>query len=376
MIKSLKIKGYRAFKEFEMTDLGRVNLLVGRNNTGKTSILEGLYILASDAAPIALWNVLARRGEQVTPEPQPNRPVQAEADISHLFHGHEIAPNTELSISTTNDKPAKSITYRIDMASPAEYVQLFSSVSDEGPISRLALWISGTPDYKLPPLPLSKLGLLRGDVLQHFLNLNFPPRKGESAAQLITSESLSINQILQGWNSIVLTPDEERVVAALRILEKNVERIAQVQVGAVQIFGGALPLPSRGGFFLRLKGSDKRIPIGSFGDGMWRMLALSVALVRARNSILLIDEIDTGFHYSVMSDMWKLVSEASELFNVQVFATTHSYDCVHSLASICEPSDAETGRITIQRIEPEKNKAVAFTGSQIKMVAERNIEVR
>ena len=91
MISSLKISGYRAFERFEMTDLGRVNFLVGRNNTGETSILEGLYILASGINMGVLWQVLARRGEQVMPEPNPNRPFQAEVDISHLFHGHEIS---------------------------------------------------------------------------------------------------------------------------------------------------------------------------------------------------------------------------------------------------------------------------------------------
>src|ERR1700686_83457 len=57
MIHSVKISGYRTFNQFEMSGLGRVNLLVGRNNTGKTSILEGLYILASGNNPSALWYV-------------------------------------------------------------------------------------------------------------------------------------------------------------------------------------------------------------------------------------------------------------------------------------------------------------------------------
>ena len=65
--------------------------------------------------------------------------------------------------------------------------------------------------------------------------------------------------------------------------------------------------PTRGGFFVRLKGNEKRIPIGSFGDGIWRMLALSTALVKAKDSLLLVDEIDTGLHHTVMGDMWKLI---------------------------------------------------------------------
>jgi ABC-type branched-subunit amino acid transport system ATPase component len=376
MISSVKIKNYRAFANFEMANLGRVNLLVGRNNTGKTFILEGLFMLASRNNPTALWQVLARRGEQVMPEPQPNRGVQAEADICHLFHGHDIGPGTELSISTTNDKPGRSVKYKIDVAKPEENPQLFAHLADEGLVGpRLALWISGTPEYMMPPIPISALGSLRFDTLQQYINLR-PPRGEGGIAQFITTESLSIGQIIQLWNAIVLTPDEERVTRALQILEKDVERIAQVQIGPMQLLGAGYTFPNRGGFFVRLAGNDKRIPIGSFGDGMWRMLALAVALVRAKDSILLVDEIDTGLHYTVMADMWRLVREAAELFNVQVFATTHSYDCVHSLAKICREVDDAESAITIQRIESNHKKAIPYTEADIRVAAERNIEMR
>ena len=376
MISSLKISGYRAFDRFEMADLGRVNLLVGGNNSGKTSILEGLYILASASNATALWQVLARRGEQIVPEPTSNRGVQAEADVSHLFHGHEISPGTELSLSTTNDSPSRSVKYRIDAVKPEEHPHLVAQFADEGLTGpRLALWISGAPDYALPPLILSRLGTLRVEILQQFINVRSPKSEAGNA-QYVTTESLNVAQISQLWNSIVLTPDEERVIKALQVLEKRVERIAQVQTGLIQYPGQGFLLPSRGGFFVKLADNDQRIPIGSFGDGVWRMLALVVALVRAKDSLLLIDEIDTGLHYTVMEDMWRLVYEAAELFNVQVFATTHSYDCVHSLAAVCRDTSNERGAITIQRIEATKKKATAFTEAQVRLIAEREIEVR
>jgi predicted ATP-dependent endonuclease of OLD family len=77
-----------------------------------------------------------------------------------------------------------------------------------------------------------------------------------------------------------------------------------------------------------------------------------------------------------MADMWKLINEAAELFNVQVFATTHSYDCVHSLARICKEVDDAESEVTIQHIEAGKERAVPFTEAQILAAAERNIETR
>jgi AAA15 family ATPase/GTPase len=64
MIHSANILGYRGFNKFELRELGRLNLLVGRNNSGKSSALEALYLLATAGDPSALWNTLQRRGEQ------------------------------------------------------------------------------------------------------------------------------------------------------------------------------------------------------------------------------------------------------------------------------------------------------------------------
>jgi len=376
MIHSVKIRGYRAFAKFEMGRLGRVNLLVGKNNTGKSSILEALYILATAGDPSTLWQILARRGEQVLSEPSPNRGVQAEIDVAHLFYGHDISAGKELSISTTNETPARSVKYRIDLAKPEEIPHLFSQMADEGPTGpRLALWATGMPDFAMPPIPLSKLGSLRADVMQNYLNLRVQ-KVDTGTTQFVTTESFAVGQIIQLWNSIVLTPDEDRVIRALRIIEKGIERIAQVQTGVTAFPGMGYLFPTRGGFFVRLADNERRIPIGSFGDGLWRLLSLAVAVVRAKDSLLLVDEIDTGLHYTVMADMWKLINEAAELFNVQVFATTHSYDCTHSLAGICKEVEDAKSEITIQRVEAGKERAVPFTEAEILAAAARNIEMR
>lgn len=118
---------------------------------------------------------------------------------------------------------------------------------------------------------------------------------------------------------------------------------------------------------------DQRVPIGSMGDGIWRLLGIALALVRAEGGILLVDEIDTGLHYSVLVDMWNLVFETAKRLDVQVFATTHSRDCYEALAAV-----AQKGRhdISLQRIERGKPLAVAFTESEIREAAARGIEVR
>ncbi|MBC6434711.1 ATP-binding protein, partial [Nostoc sp. HG1] len=135
-------------------------------------------------------------------------------------------------------------------------------------------------------------------------------------------------------------------------------------------------LDSRGGFFVLLSDSNQRVPIGSMGDGIWRILGLALATVCAKDGYLFVDEIDTGLHFTAMSDMWKLIWETAKRLNVQVFATTHNSDCWTSLASIAEQEDATEDGIRIHRIEKGKETSVVFTEPQIVIAAEREIEVR
>jgi AAA15 family ATPase/GTPase len=132
---------------------------------------------------------------------------------------------------------------------------------------------------------------------------------------------------------------------------------------------------NRGGFIAKVKGFEHPIPIGSLGDGMWRMLAMAIAITQCKGGFLLIDEIDTGLHYTVMADMWKLIYNAAKEFDVQVFATTHSNDCVYSLAPVC-PSNADENNVTVQRIEAGKFRAVPYSEIEIKIAAEKGLELR
>src|SRR5579864_4219074 len=121
MISSISIHGYRGFEHFEMPDLGRINLLVGTNNSGKTSILEVVSMLESGGDLPRLWNILWKRGERsirTLPPlsvPEKNSPpaprIVGEADLAHVFYGHEIHPGTRMSIAARNESPQRSLEF-------------------------------------------------------------------------------------------------------------------------------------------------------------------------------------------------------------------------------------------------------------------------
>jgi predicted ATP-dependent endonuclease of OLD family len=109
---------------------------------------------------------------------------------------------------------------------------------------------------------------------------------------------------------------------------------------------------------------------------MRRMLALSLSLARSQNGILLIDEIDTGMHYSIMGDMWLLVADAAKQHNIQVFVTTHSFDCVRGLDWLCRHHPELGSEVALHKIERDLDKAVSLDAEQIKIAVQQDIEVR
>ena len=371
LIREVGIRGFRAFPDFTLHSLGRINLLVGRNNSGKSSILEAIQIASSFGDPYSLWSIMSRRGEQVWDEAgaQPH----TEADVSHLYHGHQANPGTEFSIQQRRESSDDLLIVGVQDAEELEDSQrsLFNRQdADEfaSPLAFKLTWFDGVSPPTFVTLPLSRRGGLSATSLRRLYRT--PPRR--NPIQLITTAALSLAKVVSLFDDIVLTPEEDHVIEALRTIEPSVERIA-IATSRRRATG-----MDRGGVVLKCKGVPQRIPIGSMGDGIWRMLGLALALVRSENGILLVDEIDTGLHFTVMDDMWRLIHRNARRLNVQVFATTHSRDCYESLSAIVCSDDVGHARddVTIQRIEREKKRSVEFSGREIVVAAQRAIEVR
>jgi AAA15 family ATPase/GTPase len=379
MFRSIKIENFRGFKHFELQQLGRINLLVGLNNSGKTSILEAVQLLCSRTNLEPLSEIMLNRGEYFwsDDELRGNR-RNTNLDICHLFFGHEIKPDVRFSISSTNSRLNETLVGSIEVLNEdsATQVSLFDLVSEDVNLPNLRQFNikskESSASFELSVDGGVPLYPARGMMPVAVSRLSSKDLKIESfRTQFISSSSLSIDKTAELFDQIVLTPNESLVEEALQIIEPEIERIALVRSERTR-----LSTNNRGGFIIRLRNSDQRIPIGSMGDGVWRILALALAIVCAKGGVLLVDEIDTGLHFSTMSKMWKLIWETARKLDVQVFATTHNSDCWTSLAMIAEETENTEDEISIQRIERDKQRAVAFTRQEIVIAAERGIEVR
>jgi hypothetical protein len=371
MIHAVNIKGYRGFTNFAMRDLGQVNLLVGRNNSGKTSALEALYLLSTAGDAPAFWQLCTRRGERFIDTPDSRYGPSMEIDISHLFTGHELIVGNQFQIIATNESPERTLTVIIAEPTDREQQDRLPPLFDSAtlPRLRLALNVKSSPPATSRTISLTRQGGITSDSIEA------PTRRTARASQraatlpvhFISTESLGGNELIALWDKIQLTPSEQLVLEALKFVDPAIE---QIRAAATMYYGG------KGGFIIKRSGVSLPFPLGTLGDGAWRMLAMAIVLTQCAGGMLFVDEIDTGFHYTVMEDMWKLIFSAAKEFNVQVFATTHSYDCVNALAAICHSNIETNSQVTIQRIEAERDSATPYSEAEIKAAAERQIEVR
>jgi hypothetical protein len=369
MLKSLRIENFRCFQTFELQQLGLLNLLVGTNNSGKTSLLEAIQLLTSQPGLDTLREVMVSRGEYILDHKRNNG---RELDVRHLFYGHEIDVGSRFSIFGRNHNHQESITVFVEQAEWTDTQTRQYNLSrdrdfeDSQQVKLVIEWLVGKENERVK-LPLSSFN---GLPFRYLDRVRRNSKHLEAKTQFVTASSLKNENMIELFDQIVLTPEEEFVTVALQTIEPNIERIASIGSEPYQFAG------SHSGFVVRLADEDQRIPIGSMGDGIWRMLGLTLAIVNAKNGVLLVDEIDTGLHFSAMSDMWKLIWETAKRLNVQVFATTHNSDCWSSLASIASTEHPSPEGITIHRIEKDKPNSIVFTERQIVIAAERGIEVR
>ncbi len=221
-------------------------------------------------------------------------------------------------------------------------------------------------------IPLTEKFGISVDTLRRRLQR---PLENRVSLAFVTTDSLSSDEVITALSSVMLDPEEDLILEALRIIDPTIERIVPVvELRSTSNF----PTRStqRGGVVVKSRDTKGRLPIGTMGDGIWHLLSLALSLVRARGGVLLVDEIDTGLHYSVMEDMWRLVNKTAEKLNVQVFATTHSSDCWKALAAVCSRENGSASEVRIHRIERDKAESIPFTEREIVIAVESGIEVR
>jgi ABC-type branched-subunit amino acid transport system ATPase component len=360
MFDTLEIQNFRGFSSFTLSGLTRINLIIGKNNVGKTSLLEAIEIVSQGGKPSSLLKSPSRRGE-ISSDPPESR-IRPEYDIRHLFHQHRIVDGTYFMIQATAGINASVVACEISPASSdIEELELFPEQDDQE--SSLKLTIHGPENVHGTDISISANGILGWD----FRRGSVPSSQSQqSTVVFLGTEGADAAFLQRMWDGIVLTPEEDKVVNALQIIDQDIERLAFTSRDS------RWPATA----WVKLKHDENRVPLGSLGDGIRRLLSLAVYIARASGGILLVDEIDTGLHYSTLELMWRFIVETALRLDVQVFATTHSGDCLRALAWLSTDMPQYEDEISVFRIEDSAGEAVKYSLNDIQIANRHQIEVR
>jgi len=378
VLTSVRITNYRGFREFKLRDLAPVNLLVGKNNSGKTALLEAIHLLASGGNPSILTAVARRRSEYVLGKDFDEPPHEL-IDISHFFHGHEVGAGTEFSVAGENQLPAVTVkavqAEELDAELPFENFAMRRTrslwESSESPLLAMRIEVGTSTSTQGSTFLLSESGALLVDPRRpHSTRRWLEEQRSRPPTVYISPDASMTESLATMWDLVLRDKREKEVRAAMQILEPELQDVV-FQAGE-----GSRRVRSSVGILIGFQNDSRRVPLGSMGDGMRRLLGLSLSLLHARSGFLLIDEIDTGFHYSIMAKMWELVVKTAVESNTQVFATTHSADCVRGLGVLCKRMPQFRNKVAAHKIERESKSSIAFTGDDVLNALEHDIEIR
>jgi AAA15 family ATPase/GTPase len=182
----------------------------------------------------------------------------------------------------------------------------------------------------------------------------------------IKSQTLNNEALVRLWDEALKNSLEEKAVHFLKIIEPKIEYVNFV--GTSENSGMRYPIASN-------DNSSRRVTLKSYGEGMTKALGISLSLVQCRNGVLLIDEIENGLHYSVLPDVWKLIFKTARDLNVQVFATTHSKDCIEAFTQASNDSPEDGMLIRLER-HGEKIVAKTINEDRLAQAVNHDVEVR
>ncbi|MEB3309206.1 MAG: ATP-binding protein [Snowella sp.] len=374
MLSSFEISNFRLFQHLEVEKLSRVNLVVGKNNAGKSTFLEAVELYASNASTTLLLDLIEARQESWFSEAHPFSENFLSNPVRHLFFGYRLPMIGEVGISLGEVSSNKKI-----HITTAAYQD---KIDDEGNIRRTRLSNSQI-DEEISDIEFFLIAE-EGEKTRRLFRLNRDLRdarrsnriiygRQESEVkytwQIVSTNNMPNHKLAALWDLTGLTNLGSEVISALGLIDNRVSNIAFVEdISRGRSSDNRIPL-------VKIEGINEPLPLKSMGDGITRLFHIIVALVNAQNGLLLIDEFENGLHWSVQPKVWDIVFRLSERLNVQVFATTHSRDCIEGFDSAWN-NYPELGAFFRLDVKDDYIRATEYTSETLTDAIDMDVEVR
>lgn len=355
MIDSIKFENFRGLKQLELPELSQITLLTGRNNAGKSSILEGVFLFMDHVDRNSFNKINVLRGLPMG--------TNTASIWEPAFYG--LDTQNPLSITIEMDGKTSSLSFERDdsfipIDSAGEVKDAFNQFTASTRSTQTLKYHYKEEDYKEEgAFSLNETGYV-GIITTSLPNNQIRFLPTTRIINLGTRDDI----LIPSWfGQIELKGKKPQVIEALKNIEPDLADIVTISnQSQAQIY---------------FKIANQLFPAKLAGDGLYRMLYILLAIIENPDSILLIDEIDAGFHYSTIEDLWRVVAESVKESGCQVIATTHSYECVKNAVKGVNSANMENN-FCLYRVERKdgENRAFRYDEELVRSAVDMNMEVR
>ena len=306
MLERLRVRNFRGLNDVTVDNLSRINLVTGRNNAGKTTLIEAILLLVGAANARMAFNSHVIRGFR---QGMPPRWV-ADTYWKPLFSRLDTNRDPEISgfHSAVGDM---TLTIQWERQSKEEF-------SRDGIKEVLATGSSEKRSLKFV-YEDPKVGKIESEAHETTdkIDVDQSDKYAPCKVEILQPGEGNVNEDAVALGQLRMQKRGELVLAALRMVEPRLESIEDNSSSGAPMICVDIGLP-------------ELVPLPVMGAGMTHVARIVLAIATAAGGVVLVDEIENGLHHSVLPDVWKVVAKAAEQFHVQVFATTHSFECVEA----------------------------------------------
>ena len=349
MLTGARIQNFRCLEDLRIRNLRRINLFGGPNQSGKSSLLEALFLLVR-SEPELLGNSAVIRFALLNEEIPSN--LHSVLWLP-LFHNLDVSQPISIEAS---DKVLGSLKLQLASskadASKQTIARLESRPSSGLPISHPRLSLKLTQNQEIIKESEIRLDQQVGTVHSSPWNAQIPSLKIDNHADL--------KKDAQYLASLRAQKRLSQVVNALQVIDPRVKDLESNSTNGVPMIWVDA-------------GLSTLIPLSMIGEGMARVVRLAMALALCEGGVVFVDELENGVHHSLLPNFWKIIDELSYRNQVQVLATTHRYECVMAGLNTVAKRD-----FRYQRLENinGNNQSISYDEGELIAAVEHQLEIR
>ncbi len=351
--KNIEIKNFRGIDHLKIDDFARVNVFLGQNSSGKSSVLECLLLMMGMSNPDLPQTINSIR----------SRNYSSFADLSYMFHNYDLKARPEMSsalFDNTKRRLSLELTYVFDEKSQQELQ------NGQIPTSETKTFLN---------------------TLKILFDVESGKQKSTHDCSLTVNQQglISNKKLAEGYlekNSVAfISSDLAAGNPANDLVELAKRRLKDTVTEQLKHFDGRITTLEilNNVAYVGLDGIDQLLTVNMQGDGLRRYLNIVAASANPMNNVLLIDEIENGLHYSAYKKLWEAIFALATATNKQIFVTTHSKETLYQLNEMLEEKSEyqqEMRLYTLANTPKKGHQAYKYTYEGLSGACENDVELR